>query len=173
MSSVEQALLINAIVLVAVLEADLGPHRKINAFRVVRPLLMAAGIVPLYLKAVTTHGAGLGLELTGLLAGVVCGAIAAALVRVYRSPRTGRPVSAAGFGYAALWVTVIGARAAFSYGSVHWFGPQLGQWMADQRVTADALTDALLVMAVAMTLTRTVALGARAARMPRPVAAAA
>lgn len=171
MSSVEQAMLINAIVLVAVLEADLGPHRRINAFRVVRPLLMAAAIVPLYLKALTTHGTGLGLELTGLLAGVVCGAIAAALVRVYRSPRTGRPVSAAGFGYAALWIVVIGARAAFSYGSVHWFGPQLGHWMLDHRVTADALTDSLLIMAVAMTLTRTVALGARAAKVPRPAAA--
>lgn len=171
MSSVEQAMVINAIVLVAVLEADLGPHRKINAFRVLRPLLMAGAIVPIYLKAVATHGTGLGLELTGALAGVIGGVCAAALVRVYRSPRTGRPVSAAGFGYAALWVAVIGARTAFSYGSAHWFGPQLGHWMVRHSVTADAITDALIIMAVAMTLTRSLALGTRAAKVLRPAAA--
>ena len=35
---VQQALIINAIVLVAVLEADLGSHRKITKIRVLRPL---------------------------------------------------------------------------------------------------------------------------------------
>ena len=37
MSSLGQAMLINALVLFAVLEADLGPHRKVGAFRVLRP----------------------------------------------------------------------------------------------------------------------------------------
>ena len=171
MSPVAQAMVINATVLFAVLEADLGPHRRISAFRVVRPLLMSAVIVPIYLKAVTTHGTGLGLELTALLAGVVGGLCAAGLTRVYRSPRTGRPVSAAGFGYAALWVAVIGARSAFSYGSAHWFGPQLGGGMMRHSVTADAITDALIVMAVAMTLTRTVALASRARKVVRRAAA--
>jgi hypothetical protein len=40
-----------------------------------------------------------------------------ALMRVYRSPRTGRPVSAAGFPYAAAWTVIVGARAAFSSAS--------------------------------------------------------
>ena len=92
-------------------------------------------------------------------------------MRVYRSPRTGKPVSRAGFAYAALWIVVIGARAAFSYGSVHWFGPQLGNWLASNAVTVDALTDALLLMALAMTLPRTLGLVGRAARLPaRPAA---
>ncbi|MBY8878931.1 hypothetical protein [Actinacidiphila acidipaludis] len=172
MSPVAQAMVINATVLFAVLEADVGPHRKINAFRVLRPLLMAAAIVPIYLKAVTTHGTGLGLELTALLAGVATGLGAAALTRVYRSPRTGRPVSAAGFGYAALWIVVVAARSAFSYGSAHWFGPQLGHWMVRHSVTADAITDSLIIMAVAMTLTRTLALAGRAWKVVRPAVAA-
>ncbi|MEK8171602.1 hypothetical protein NKH77_25740 [Streptomyces sp. M19] len=46
MSTLQQAMLINAVVLIAVLEADLGPHRKIGPFRVLRPLLMSAAIVP-------------------------------------------------------------------------------------------------------------------------------
>jgi hypothetical protein len=63
---------------------------------------------------------------------------------------------------------------AFSYGSAHWFTAQLGQWMADHRISADTLTDALLLMAVAMTLTRTLALAGKAAGARRqPVAASA
>ena len=71
------------------------------------------------------------------------------------------------YAYAALWIVIIGARAAFSYGSVHWFGPQLGRWMASNAVTVGAVTDALLLMAIAMTLVRTLGLAARAARLPR------
>ena len=41
MSVVAQALLINAIVLFVVLEADIGPHRKIGWFRIARPLVLA------------------------------------------------------------------------------------------------------------------------------------
>ncbi len=96
---------------------------------------------------------------------------------VYRSPKTGRPVSRAGFGYAAVWTVVIGARAAFSYGSFHWFSHPLGTWMADHRVSSDDITNALILMAVAMVLTRTVgmatrAAGARAAVPAQPLAAA-
>jgi hypothetical protein len=162
MSALNQALLINALVLVAVLEADLGPHRKLGVFRVLRPILLAGGIVPIYLRSLATHGAGLTLEILGVVAGVVLGLIAAALITVYRSPRTGKLVSRAGAGYAVLWVVLAGARSLFSYGSVHWFGAQLGRWMVEHRVTADALTDALILMSVAMVITRTAGLLARA-----------
>jgi hypothetical protein len=173
MSTLGQAMLINALVLFAVLEADLGPHRKIGAFRILRPLLLAGAIVPIYAKGLATHGAGLGLELAAGLAGVLAGLAATALTRVYVSPRTSRPVSRAGFGYAALWIVVIGARAAFSYGSEHWFSAQLGHWMLRHQVTGDALTDGLLIMAVAMTLTRTLGLAARAATAARSAPAVA
>lgn len=93
---------------------------------------------------------------------------------MYRSPRTNKAVSKAGWGYAALWTAVVAARAAFSYGCVNWYPGQLGQWMAEHRVSGDALTDALLLMAVVMMLTRTVALAVRAVavhRAPAPVSA--
>ena len=172
MSPLTQAMVINAAVLLAVLEADLGPHRKIGAFRILRPLLLAGAIVPLFAKAVATSGDGLGLELVATLAGLLGGLAATVLTHVYVSPSTGRPVSRAGLGYAALWVGVIGARAAFSYGSEHWFSAQLGHWMLRHDVTVDAITDSLLMMAVAMTLTRTLTLAGRAASARRqPVAA--
>jgi hypothetical protein len=162
MSPLTQAMIINAVVLVAVLEADVGPHRKIGRLRIIRPLLMAGAIVPLYLTALTTHGTGLTLEIAGAVAGLLLGLVATLLMKVYRSPQTGKPASKAGFGYAAVWTVVIGARAAFSYGSSHWFHAQLGTWMSNHDVSVDAITNTLILMAVAMVLTRTIGMAARA-----------
>jgi hypothetical protein len=159
------ALIVDAVVLTAVLEADLGAHRKIGTFRIVRPLLIAALIIPLFLKAVVTSGNGLSLEIAGVSAGIVLGLIATRLMGVYRSPDTNKPVSHAGFAYATLWAVVIGARAAFSYGSTHWFSHSLATWMTQHSVTSAAITDALIFMAVAMLLTRTIALAIRARRV--------
>ncbi len=160
-------LIVDAVLLGAVLEADLGSRRKIGPFRILRPLGLAAAIVPLYLTAVVTHGPGSVVEIAGAVAGVVLGFAAAALMTVYRSPLTGKPVSRAGLGYAVLWIIVIGGRAAFSYGSAHWFTAPLARWMMTNRVTPAAITDALIFMAVAMLLTRTVSLGIRARRVRR------
>ena len=155
------ALILNGIVLLVVLEADIGKHRKIGWFRILRPFVTSAVAVAIFIKGITTTGAGLTLELTLTAAGIAIGLVATALMTVYRSPRTGKPVSRAGFPYAALWIVVIGARTAFSYGSVHWFGHQLDHWMAQQAVTSAALTDALLFMAIAMVVIRTAGLGLR------------
>ncbi len=166
MSTLMDAEIVNVFVLAAVLEADLGSHRKITKFRILRPILVAALIVPLFVEKVTTHGAGLALEVALTAAGIVLCVVATALMTVYRSPKSGKPVSRAGAGYAAVWVVIIGARAAFSYGSFHWFSPQLGHWMISNGVTASAITDALVFMAVAMVLTRCVVLAVRARRLP-------
>jgi hypothetical protein len=170
MSSLTSAMIVNAVVLVAVLEADLGPHRKIGRLRILRPLLMAAAIVPLYLKAFATSGTGLALELVGVAAGIIAGIAATSLTEVYRSPETNKPVSRAGAAYAALWVAVIGARAAFSYGSVHWFNAPLGHWMARHDVSVAAITDTLIVMAVGMLLARTIGLATRSMTLAQPAA---
>ena len=162
MSPLTQAMIVNGVVLFAVLEADLGPSRKIGRLRIVRPLLMAAGIIPLYLTALATHGTSLTLEIAGAVAGLLLGLLSTSLMSVYRSPNTGKPVSRAGWGYAAVWTVVIGARAAFSYGSSHWFRNQLGTWMGQHAVTGGAITNTLVLMAVAMVLTRTIAMASRA-----------
>ena len=156
------AILVDAVVLAAVLEADLGHHRKIGKFRLLRPLVIAAGIIPLFLKAVTTHGNGFSLEIAAASAGVILGLVAISLMTVYRSPKTGKPVSRVGLAYATLWTVVIGARAAFSYGSTHWFSHSLTTWMTQHSVTGAAITDALIFMAVTMLLTRTIGMALRA-----------
>ena len=163
LSELAQAELINVAVLAATLHADLGAHKKIGAFRLLRPAVLAATIVPLFITSPVTHGDGLALELAGTAAGLLIGLLAVALTRVYRSPETGKPVSAAGWPYAVLWTVVIGARAAFSYGAEHWFPTQLANWCIAHQVTADAITDGLIFMAVAMLITRTAGLATRAA----------
>jgi len=166
LSELTQAMIVNGAVLGAVLEADLGGHRKVGRIRILRPLLLAAGVVPLFVDAPVTHGSGLVLEIGGVLLGLLCGIVAIVQMKVYRSPSTGKPVTRAGAPYALLWTAVIGARAAFSYGSVHWFPTQLTNWAVREHVSAAAITDGLIFMAVAMLLTRTIALAVRASRLP-------
>ncbi len=67
-------------------------------------------------------------------------------------------VSTAGTAYAAFWTFVIGARLLFTYGANHWYTTQLGHWLFTNGITTDALTDALIFMALAMTCARTLRL---------------
>jgi hypothetical protein len=166
MSPLTDAMIINGAVLVAVLEGDLGPHRKIGKIRVLRPLITIALVVPLFLDRPVTRGNGLLVELAGIAAGVLCGLVVTTLMRVYRSPKTGRPVSAAGLPYAIVWTLIVAARAAFSIGATHWFPAQLAQWCATHQVTGAAITDGLIFMAITMVLVRTAGLVARATRLP-------
>jgi hypothetical protein len=79
------------------------------------------------------------------------------------------PVKAHGsakWGYALFWTAVIGARALFSYGTDHWFGNQLGSWLAASSIPSAAITNGLIFMAVAMLLTRTLGLARRSRSVP-------
>lgn len=165
MSPLTEALIVNAAVLVSILEADLGHHRKIGKFRILRTPLTIAAVIPLFLDQPVTHGNGLLVELAGVAAGLLCGLVASVLMRVYRSPKTGKPVSAAGLPYAMVWTLVVAARTVFSIGAVHWFPAQLGLWCATHQVTGAALTDGLIFMAITMVLVRTAGLGVRAAQL--------
>lgn len=169
LSELTEAMIVNGVVLASVLATDLGPARKIGRARMLRPVLVAA-VVPVFLQRPVTSGAGLVVELAGIAAGILCGVAAAALMGVYRNPRTGKPVSRAGTPYALLWTVVIAARAAFSYGSAHWFSAQIVSWCVQNSVAEAAIVDGLIVMAIAMVLVRTASLGIRASRLPAEAA---
>ena len=171
MSPLTEALIINGAVLIAVIEGDVGPHRKISRLRILRPFITVAVVIPLFISRPVTHGNGLLVELAGIAAGLFCGLVAIALIRVYRSPRTGRPVSAAGLPYALVWTVVVAARTMFSIGATHWFPAQLDQWSFAHQVSGAAITDGLIFMAITMVLVRTAALAARASRLPGAPAA--
>jgi hypothetical protein len=171
-SALTEAMIVNGVVLATVLASDVGPARKIGRLRLLRPVIAAAVIIPIFISTPALHGSSLAVELAGLAAGVLGGVAAAALMYVYRSPATGRPVSRAGWGYAIFWTMVVGARAAFSYGAGHWFTAPLVTWAIANHVTQAAITDGLIFMAVMMIIIRTAALGIRAGRLPGQPAAA-
>jgi hypothetical protein len=120
---------------------------------------MIAGIAgAAYLTHFATSGDGLALELAGTGAGALLGLLAAGFMRVERDPSDGNVFTRAGIAYALVWIVVVGARLGFIYGTNHWFNASLGTWMSSHHITADALTDALVLMALAMTTTRTLSL---------------
>src|SRR5437870_13526649 len=65
-SELTQAEIVNGAVLIATLHSDLGTHRKIGPMRILRPALVAASVVPLFIEPVVTHGTGLAVELAGV-----------------------------------------------------------------------------------------------------------
>jgi|SRR5580700_997831 hypothetical protein len=168
--------ILNLIVLGAVLEADLG-RRKIGWFRVLRPLLTAILICPLFLDSVPTNSHDVALQAVGIGVGVLLGLAAHLFISVGYGPvksRRGtrdRAVSRAGSGYAAFWTVIYGGRLLFIYGTLHWFSVPLGQFMAAHQLSAAGLTDALIFMAVAMALARSALLGVRGRAAARRFAA--
>jgi len=168
--------ILNLVVLGVVLEADLG-RRKIGRFRVARPLLTAIMICPLFLDSVPTSSHDLVLQAIGIVVGILLGLAAHLFISVSYGPvrsRKGtrdRAVSRAGLGYAAFWTTIYGGRLLFIYGSLHWFPVSLGQFFAAHQLSAAGFTDALIFMAVAMSLARSVLLGLRGRAVGRRFAA--
>ena len=158
--------ILNLTVLGVVLEADLG-RRKIGWVRVLRPLVTAALIGPLFLTSIPVGSHNLALEAAGVAAGVLVGlaahlflAVGYGPVRTRKGPRE-RSFSRAGAGYAAFWVVIFGGRLLFIYGSAHWVPAALGRFLAAHDLSLAGLTDALIFMAIAMALARSALLGLR------------
>jgi hypothetical protein len=170
-SQLTEAMIVNGVVLATVLASDVGPARKIGRMRLLRPVIAAAVIIPIFLDHPATRGTGLAVEIAGIAAGLLGGLAAAALMRVYRSPETGKPVSRAGWPYALFWTVIIGARAAFSYGAAHWFTGSIVAWAVANQVSEAAITDGLIFMAIVMVIARTAGLAVRASRLPAPALA--
>jgi hypothetical protein len=154
------AIILSAVILIGVLLSDLG-RRPVTTRRPRRPLIIAGAAGAMYLTAFAASGAGLALELAGAGAGALLGLFAAGFMRVEHDPSNGEVYTRAGIGYALIWIATVSARLAFIYGTGHWFSTSLDSWMLAHHITADALTNGLILMALAMTAARTLSLLAR------------
>jgi hypothetical protein len=154
------AIILTAVILIGVFASDLG-RRALTTHRLLRPLMIAASAGAFYITAFATSGAGLALELACAGTGALLGLLAGSLMHIEHDPQSGRAFTRAGIGYALVWIVTAGVRLAFIYGSSHWFSASLDSWMLTNHITADALTDALVLLALAMTITRTLSLFAR------------
>jgi hypothetical protein len=154
------ALILSAAILAGVLSADLG-RKAVTAHRLSRPLIVAGVVGVAFLSAFATSGTGLALELAAAGTGAALGLLVAAFMHVEHDRDNGAAFTNAGAPYALLWVAVVGARLTFIYGSEHWFSGSLNSWMVAHHVGVNALTDALILLALSMTVARTLSLFVR------------
>ena len=139
---------------------DLG-HRKINAFRLVRPVVVTGVIIAFYVKSVATNGNGLAFE-DGLAA---CRASFSVLwpppfFKYAAKPSTASLGARRARWYALLWVVVVGARLAFE--DEAFTSHALDRWFATNSLSSNVITNVLIFMAITMVLTRTAGLRIRA-----------
>ncbi|MEH0516956.1 MULTISPECIES: hypothetical protein [unclassified Streptomyces] len=164
-------------ILAVVLESDLG-RRKIGWFRVGRPVVGVAVIVPFFFTSLPTGGNDLLLQGAGALAGAALGlfSVCPLLVSVDHqtdwrrgwpwqrtSPTPGGPaaVSCSGAGYAAVWIAVTTARFGFAYGAQHIFPVGLGVFLTTHHLSAAGLTNGFVFLSVSMSLFRSLGLWVR------------
>jgi hypothetical protein len=168
-----------------VFESDLG-HRKIGWFRVLRPVIAIAIIVPFFFQSLPTGQHDLLLQGAGLAAGALLGLLCVSplLVSVRfeptwrgghrwlaaRAPARPAAVSHAGLGYAALWIGVTVARLAFAWTSQHVFPAELGRFLITHQLSPAALTNAFIFLALGMDLFRSLLLARRGQHARRAAA---
>jgi hypothetical protein len=132
----DRGYLLNFVLLVLVLRNGLG-RRRLTVLRQVLPLVLALFLGFAYAGL---HPAGDAREIAGAVAGVICGVVAAALLRVRRSA-DGSVITSGGYGYAALWSAVIGGRCV------------LAGWLPGLGTTFVLMTLTMLVTRVVVTFT--------------------
>jgi hypothetical protein len=135
--------------------------------RLVLPLAVAAVVAVQFLPGIPSTGNDIPFAAAGAAVGALLGLAAAALIRV-RSREDGRVTVTAGWGYAALWTAVIGGRMAFALWASGPGGRSLGTFSIAHHITAEGWVAFFVLMALAMIVVRTAAVGAQvlARRLP-------
>jgi hypothetical protein len=70
-SPLTEAMIVNGVVLATVLASDLGQARRIGLMRMLRPVVAAAVIIPIFIDKPATHGNALLVELARIVAGIL------------------------------------------------------------------------------------------------------
>lgn len=156
--------LVNLAIVAVVLLRDWG-HRRVTVWALLRPLLLAAVIIPFVMPGWDLTGNGVLLELAAIAVGALLGVLVSALMRV-SVDGNGQAWTDAGFGYAAAWIVVTGARQAFIYGCQHWFTRDLGMFLIDNRISVNAFADAIMFLTLTTVVANRLAILVRARLSP-------
>lgn len=162
--------ILNCTLLGWVLTRNLGT-RPVTRQTFAIPLLVVAVAAGAYLQHVPTAGNDVPMEIAGAGLGVILGLLASATTRLHRTER-GDTVATAGVAFAAVWVLAIGGRIAFAELATHSASAAVARFsMAHEITGAAAWRTTFVMMALAMVVTRVVAVAARASRGTRPATA--
>ena len=155
--------LINAILVLLVIR-QIREH-PLDRRHLVVPVLAVGAAAMMFLHSVPGGGSDIALELIGVCAGVVMGALAGLATRLRRGG-DGQVLGRAGWLAAGLWISGVGARMAFAFAAGHGAGPAIARFSAAHQITgAGAWVAALVLMALADVLTRLAVLFVRGRRM--------
>jgi hypothetical protein len=161
-------LLLNLGVLAFVLISGLGT-RPLNGRRFRLPIAIVVVVGLIFLRNVPTSGNDVTLEVILGILGVAFGGLAGSFMAVSRDSSTGSLITRAGAPYAIAWIAVIGARIFFSYGAKYLFANQIVTFSEVHSITgSSAWTAALVIMALAMVVTRVCVTGIKAAHHASP-----
>jgi hypothetical protein len=128
------------------------------------PLVLVAYAAFKYLHGVPTTGNDLVLVGLCLAAGLALGVGCGLFTRVYPD-HDGVPYARATGIAAGLWVAGISGRLVFAYAAEHGGGPTIGRFSLQHALTPQAWSTALILMALAEVVSRTVVLVVRGRRL--------
>ncbi|MFI9273472.1 hypothetical protein ACIGXM_22550 [Kitasatospora sp. NPDC052896] len=164
MSAFMTTLVVSGTVLLVILGGDLG-RRKVNTMRLVRPLVAVAVVMVLFFHSPQLSGNDLSLQLVGIGLGTIFGLAAGAMLPAERDP-SGQVYTRAGVLYALFWLAMSGARVLFVYGIEHWYTAAIITFSVKYRISGpEVFSNALVLMALATVLARTVVVMNRRRRL--------
>ncbi|GEM85718.1 hypothetical protein [Meiothermus granaticius] len=155
-------LVLNLSLLALMVLTQLG-ERRLDRWTYLRPALITTGVAFFFLGSLPLQGGNGAMYLLASAAGALFGLLALALMDVRWSGDQGQIVIRAGWGYAAVWIGVIGGRMLFAELATHAWASQVGRFSYEHGITgAEAWRAAFVLMALSMIVARTLGLALRA-----------
>ncbi|ETK34887.1 hypothetical protein [Microbispora sp. ATCC PTA-5024] len=157
------ALTLAGLAIVAVVLLKDWGHRRATPLGLLRPLLVAAVVVPFVMPGWDMSGGGLVLEIVGLLAGAAIGVLASSFLKV-SVDKDGQAWTDAGVAYAAVWIVYTVARQVFIYGCEHWYSRSLGMFLIGNHISVAAFADSIMFLSLAPIVSNRLAILIRSRR---------